>query len=115
MESTNTTTTYSSTSATDASLLELDMKAITDALMMLICAFGIVTLGSTVPSQKQVFQAIMIQSVCDQLGRKNRSSCHTVRFYNSQQVLRLLLTCERILGVNKHKNSTIILKKWQIR
>ena len=71
MDSTNTTTTYSSTSAIDASLLELDMKANTDALMMFICALGIVTLGSTVPSQKRGFQAVMIQSVCDQLGGKD--------------------------------------------
>ena len=36
-----------------------------------------------------------------------------VRIFNSQQVLRLLLTCEGILGVSKHKNSTITLRKWQ--
>ena len=33
-----------------------------------------------------------------------------LRLFNSQQVLRLLLTCEGILGVSKHKNSTIIFK-----
>ena len=38
-----------------------------------------------------------------------------VRFLNSQQVLKLLLTCEGILGVSKHKNLTIILRKWQRR
>ena len=53
--STNMTTIYSWASAKDASLLELDMMATIDALMMLICALGIVTLGSIVPSQKQGF------------------------------------------------------------
>ena len=38
-----------------------------------------------------------------------------VRFFNSQQVLRLLLTCEGIHRVSKHKDSTIILRKWQRR
>ena len=30
-----------------------------------------------------------------------------VRFLNSQQALRLLLTCEGILGLIKHKNSQL--------
>ena len=34
-----------------------------------------------------------------------------VRYFNSQQVLRLLLTCEEIQGVSKHKNSTITFKE----
>ena len=38
---------------------------------------------------------------------------YTVRISNLQQVLRLLLTCEGIQGVSKHKNSTITLRKWQ--
>ena len=37
------------------------------------------------------------------------------RFFNSQQVLRLLLTCEGIQGVSKHKNLTITLRNWQRR
>ena len=78
--STNMTTIYSSTSAKDASLLELDMMATTDALMMLICALEIVTIGSIVPSRKRGFHAVMIQFVCDQLGGKDRSSCHTFPF-----------------------------------
>ena len=38
-----------------------------------------------------------------------------VRYFNSQQVLRLLLTCEGIQGVSKHKNSIVTLRKWQKR
>ena len=34
-----------------------------------------------------------------------------VRYFNSQQILRLLLTCEGIHGVSKYKNSTITFKK----
>ena len=33
------------------------------------------------------------------------SITNSVRFLNSQQVVRLLLTCEGILGIIKHKNS----------
>ena len=64
VKSTNMTTIYSSASTKDASLLELGMMATTDhALIMFICALGIVTLGSIVPSRKQGFQVVMIQSV----------------------------------------------------
>ena len=34
-----------------------------------------------------------------------------MRYFNSQQVLRLLLTCEGIQGISKHKDSTITFKK----
>ena len=38
---------------------------------------------------------------------------HYVRFFNSQQVLRLLLTCDGFQVVNKYKDLEIILGKWQ--
>ena len=61
----------------DYSLLEGDLYASIEALIIEICLAGILIFGLAFPQRTLDFHAVMIQSVLDQEDKKSLSSHHT--------------------------------------